>query len=192
MARENKKIDQDQADENATAALDERIEQVALQGGGALVASITGELLDCFKHVPKPYAQCNQGQQQDIFRRFETLAKVIVQQTAERIAAHDADRSVKCLVGDAKVGSEIKVDLKLAPVTQEHRDAAILFLAHARGRHVVVKMASADEYSTEEPEDPSQPDQADMPFHAGSDEVTDEDLAAEHLAEEETEVETTE
>lgn len=179
----NNEVDQDQADENAMAPLDERIEQVALQGGGALVASIVAELLDCYKHLPKPYAQATQGQQQDVFRRFESLAKTIVQQTAERIAAHDADRSVKCLVGKAVVDSEIKVDLKLAPVTQEHRDQAILFLAHARGRTVVVKMASADEYDTEEVEDPSIPDQNDLEFEAGSDEIADEPEAAEQEAE---------
>jgi hypothetical protein len=177
------KVDQDQADENAVQPLDERIGQVQLDGGGKLVASIVAELVDCYKHIPKPYAQATQGQQQDVFRRFETLAKTIVQQAAEQIAAHDADRSVMMVVGDAKVGSDIKVDLKLAPVTTEGRDAAILFLAHARGRMVMLRMASADEYDTEPLADPSEPDQADMAFEAGSDTIDeDQDGEAEQPA----------
>lgn len=173
MPREQE-IDQDQADENAIAPLDERIEQIMLANGGQLLASFVAELVDCYKHLPKPYAQANQGQQQDVFRRFEALGKTMIQQVAERIAAHDADRSVMMVVGDAKVGSDIKVDLKLAPVTTEGRDAAILFLAHARGRRVLLRMASADEYDTETALDPSEPDQRGMEFEAGSDTVEEE------------------
>lgn len=175
-------IDQDQADENAIKPMDERIAAVELAGGGQLVASIVAELVDCYKHIPKPYAQATQGQQQDVFRRLETLAKTVVQQTAEQIAAHDADRSVMMVVGDAKVGSDIKVDLKLAPVTTEDRDAAILFLAHARGRRVLLRMASADEYDTEPANDPSEPDQQDMAFEAGSDTIEDQGEEAQQPA----------
>ncbi len=160
--------DQDQADENAVAPLDEKIEGLTLQGGGQLVASVVTELVDIYKHIPKPYAAATQGQQQDVFRRLESLAKTVVQQIAEAIAAN-GENAVKCVVGDAKVGSDIKVDLKLAPVTSEERDAAILFLAHARGRHVVVKMASKDEFDSEPASDPSQADQNELGFEAGSD-----------------------
>jgi len=170
MPPKKDQVDQDQADENALAAMDERIEQVNLAGGGQLVASVVAELLDCYKHIPKPFAQATQGQQQDLFRRLETLGRSIVDQVAKQIAAHDADRSVVCVAGDAKIGSDIKVDLKLAPQTADTRDQAILFLAHARGRQVVLRMASADEYETEPLDDPSQPDQADLTFEAGSDE----------------------
>lgn len=170
--------DQDQADENATRPLDEKIEGLTLQGGGALVASVVTELVDIYKHIPKPYAQASQGQQQDVFRRLESLAKTVVQQIAEAIAAN-GENSVKCVVGDAKVGSDIKVDLKLAPVTTSERDAAILFLAHARGRTVMVKMASKDEFDAESPADPSQPDQSAMEFEAGSDTVEEEAETAE-------------
>lgn len=169
-----KTIDQDQADENAVAPLDERIEQLMLASGGALVASIVAELTDIWKHLPKPFAQATNAQQQDVFRRFEALAKELVGQTALAIANHDADRSIVCIMGDAKVGSDIKCDLKLAPQHVDVRDAAILFLAHARGRQVVVRMASADEYDTQAAIDPSEPDQADMGFEAGTDEISEE------------------
>lgn len=161
---------QDTADELAMEPLDAAIEAIELKGGGALVASIVAELLDCWRHLPKPYAQATNGQQQDVFRRFETLALAIVGQTAEKVAAHDAGRSVTCVVGKASIDSEIKVDLKVAPMVETDRDPAILFLAHARGKRVVLKMASADEYDTEPAHDPSEADQSDLGFEAGGDE----------------------
>jgi hypothetical protein len=174
-----KPLDQDQADENAMKPMDAAIDAIQLLGGGQLVASIVNELLDCWRHLPKPYADATEGQQQDVFRRFEGLAKTLVEQIAERIAA-GGENSVVCVLGDAKVGSDIKCDLKLAPLdTNEKRDAAILFLAHARGRRIVVKLASADQYDEEPAKDPSQPDQADLGFEAGSDTVEVEEPEAE-------------
>lgn len=164
------KSDAEGADEQAMAGMDTAIEGVELEGGGALKRTIVEALLAVHREIPRPWADATKAQQQDVFRRFDDLADVILDQTTRLVAEAGVDRSVICIAGKMTVDTDLKVQMEVAPTSAEKRDAALLFLSHARGRRVLIRMASPEEFDTEEALDPSQDDQNALPLDQSSDE----------------------
>lgn len=174
-------VDQDTADENAVASMDEAIEKLTLAAGGALLASFVAECVDMWKTLPKPFADATQGQQQDVVRRFEDFGRKALVQITQQVAAAGVDKSVTCTMGKVTVDDDIKAQLELVPGNQEDRDKGLMFLSHARNRQVVLRMASVSEFDSDPVADLSTPDQAAMPLDESSDQAP---LADPRVAEE--------
>lgn len=151
--------------------MDKVIENVTVEGGPKLVASVTAELVDMWKTIPKPFAQTNQEGQQDVFRRLEHMSKELVRQVVEQVAA-SGQQPIRCLMGKLAVADKITGTLTVAvDGDSEEETRALLLLHDCHGKYVMLTKASVEDYAGVEADDPSEPDQNDMPFDAGTDEI---------------------
>lgn len=166
----------------ATEALEAMAEAIDLgEDRGAIVARATAFLVELFKARPKPWGQMSQAEQRDVVAALETNAKELVRRIAETVAKNGAE-PVRCLLEGYTEKDGIKATLKVKPMDEDEEEAAVLALHRARGKFVLLTVASADDYHSTPARDESQPDQPALGFEAGTDEI---DLEASDLAEEE-------
>jgi NADH dehydrogenase/NADH:ubiquinone oxidoreductase subunit G len=145
---------------------------------GKVVATATAWVLELFKHRPKPWDQLSQQEQRDLASGIEHNVKELVRLVVEAVA-REGRTAVRCLaVGFQDQGEDIKVTLKVKALSAEDTEQAILTLHRSRGKHVLLTMASAEDYAEVPVADQSQPDQTDLGFEAGSDEVDLEEAAS--------------
>lgn len=115
------------------------------EDAGALVANASSFVVEMFKHRPKPWSQLSKAEQQDLIRGVEHNVHELVRQIAEAVVANGAE-PVRCLfVGFTDKGDDIKAELKLKALSKEDTEKAVLFFHRARGEHVMVTLASANE-----------------------------------------------
>lgn len=142
---------------------------------GALVAELHLAFLDLMKHQPKPWSALTQAEQRDLSARLEHHATETVRLVAEAIARNGRD-AVRCLlVGFVDKGEDMKVELKVKAHDKGELEQAVLGLHRARGKLVMLTVASVEDYRQTEIEDPSEPEQRALGFEAGSDEHPDDD-----------------
>lgn len=145
-------------------------------------ASIVNDLalhnLEQFKNRPKPWDQLSQGEQQDLFAALSANAKETVRRVVEALA-RDGREPIRALLEGYTEKDGIKVTLKVKTFSEDEALAAVVGLHKAQGKHVLITVASADDYDQNRT-DPSSPEQNELGFAAGSD-VTDEELAAPDL-----------
>lgn len=161
----------------AVEALEGMADQFALDGEdrGRIVATTTAWLVELFKARPKPWSQLSQHEQRDTVAALEHNAKELVREVVEALARQGRD-SIRCLcVGFTDKGEDIKVELKVKAAGREDTEAAVLGLHRARGKVVLLTVASADDYALHPADDQSEPDQPGLGFEAGSDEHEDEE-----------------
>jgi hypothetical protein len=164
----------------AQAEFDAMSEAIDLgEDGGKVVASATLWVIELFKRRPKAWDQLSQAEQRDLASGIEHNVKELVRHVVEAVARQGRD-PVRCLlVGFTDKGDDIKVELKVKAFTPEENEAAVLGLHRARGKHVLVTVASADDFHDEPARDESEPDQRPLEFESGTDEhpSDDSDLA---------------
>lgn len=170
----------------AQQAFDAMHEQIDLgDEAGAVVRTATAWVIELFKARPKPWDQLSQAEQRDLAAGVEQNVHELVRLLVEAIARTGSE-PVRCLfVGFTDKGDDIKAELKVKAFSKEETEQAVLAMHRARGKHVLVTVASADDFHSHAANDLSEPDQRALGFEAGSDEhpSDDSDLAAEHLVE---------
>lgn len=173
-----KKTEPDLEREGAEQVYD-RLELIAQENkleAATLVAGVRDWVLDLLRAQPKTWGQMLEGQQRDVAASIETNAKEIVTQIAEAIAAA-GHQPVRALVTKVTLGDDIVVTLKAKPFTEEETDQAVMALHKAHGKHVMITVASSQDYDGGEgPQIDA--DQPAMEFEAGNDHPDDDsDLA---------------
>lgn len=169
--------------ESAHESAIERMEQLGdelVLETGALIAGARDFLLDVIKSRPKPWSASSQAEQRDVAAACEQLATGLVRQIVEAVRADGRD-PVRVLLTKVTMGDDIQITGKLKPMSEEEEDLAVMALHHARGKHVLLTVASVDDYRAQHHEAETQPDERELPFESG-DEPSDSDLSAEHLA----------
>lgn len=163
----------------AQGRFDAMHEQIDLgEEAGLVVRNATDWVIELFKHRPKPWDQLSQAEQRDLIAGVEENVHELVRHVVEAIARTGRE-AVRCLfVGFTDKGDDIKAELKVKAFSKEETEAAVISLHRARGKHVLVTVASADDFHNSPANDRSQPDQPDLGFEAGSDEVDLEQAAA--------------
>jgi hypothetical protein len=178
-----KESDVDLSEEGHLTAI-ERMENLASDyeiATKALVPDVRDFLLDQIKARPKPWSATSQGEQRDVAAACEHAAVELVRKVVEAVAADSSRQPIRCLlVGYSDKADDIKVDLKVKALSEEEGVEAVVGLHRAKGKHVLVTVASVDDYRGDGREAETLPDQPDLSFEAGS-EITDEDLAGEDL-----------
>lgn len=166
----------------AQARFDAMHEQIDLgEEAGLVVRNATDWVIELFKHRPKPWDQLSQAEQRDLIAGVEENVHELVRHVVEAIARTGRE-AVRCLfVGFTDKGDDIKAELKVKAFSMEETEAAVISLHRARGKHVLVTVASADDFHNSPANDRSQPDQPDLGFEAGGYEhpADDSDLAGE-------------
>lgn len=152
----------------------DRMENMAvefeLEESGALVASVTAFLLEQIKSRPKPWSASSQGEQQDVFRACEHGARELVRKVVEAVA-RDKKEPIRALLEGYTEKDGVKATIKIKAHTPEEEEAAIIGLHRGVGKHILITIASVDDYNEQGAVDPSEPDQQGLGFEAGTDEA---------------------
>lgn len=123
------------------------------------IPSIRDALLEQFKHRPKPWSAMSEAEQRDCAHGLEDFATSLVRRIVEEVAAGPR-RSIRCLLESYTEKDGIKVAMKVQAFGESESENAVLFLHKARGKNVVVQLASIDELKGDRPAEimPNQPE----------------------------------
>lgn len=155
----------------------ERMENMATEtqlDTRSMVFDVRDFLLSQIKARPKPWSATSQDEQRDVAAACEHASQELVRKIVEGIAA-DERTNVRALLVKYDEGDDIKVTLKVKAFSPEETEAAIIGLHRARGKHVLITVASADDYKDGQREPEIDPDQPGLGFEAGTDEHPDDD-----------------
>lgn len=151
-----------------TAAID-RMENMATEAvlsDKMLVFDVRDFLLDQIKSRPKPWSGTSQGEQRDVAAACEHAAKELVRKVVEAIAAHGAD-PVRVLLTKVTIGDDIVIAGKVKTFDEDEENRAVELLHKARGKHVMLTVASADDYAQGNREAETMDDEPNLGFEAG-------------------------
>lgn len=142
--------------------------------GSALVSQTRDFLLDVIKSRPKPWKACSQAEQRDVAAACEHVAEGLIRQIVETIAAQDR-LPVRVLLTKVTIGDDIQINGKVKCIDAEEEDRAVGLLHHARGKHVMLTVASVDDYKQEHRAAETEPDERELPFESGEAEHPEDD-----------------
>lgn len=160
-----------------TAPVIERMETMASEAvlnTRSLVFDTRDFLLDQIKARPKPWSVTPFDEQRDVAAACEHAAKELVRKIVEAIAT-DNRTSIRALLESYSEKDGLKASLKIKTFDDEEALAAVVGLHRAVGKHVMITVASADDYAEERRDPDLEEDQRGLDFEAGSDEHPEDD-----------------
>ena len=133
----------------------------------SLVPDVRDFLLDQIKSRPKPWAATSNGEQHDVAAACEHAAVELVRKVVEAIRADPKSDPIRCLlVGFADKGDDIKVELRVKALSAEETVAAVIGLHKAKSKHVLLTVASVDDYRQDNREAALDDDEPPLDFEA--------------------------
>lgn len=135
---------------------------------GTLAGDVRDTLLDMFRTRPKTWSQMTEAEQQDIGRALEYAARQLVRGVVDTIRSDGHDEPVRAILEGYTDKGDIKATLKVKTIDGDDADRTILALHKARGKMVLITIASADDYFGERSALETDPDQPDLGFEAGA------------------------
>ncbi|HEX7824624.1 MAG TPA: hypothetical protein VF477_06985, partial [Mycobacterium sp.] len=93
----------------------------------------------------------------------------LVRKIVEAIAANGATAPVRVLLTKVTLGSDIVIAGKVKTMDTEEEDTAVATLHRAIGKHVMVTVATAEDYAGRPRDAETDPDQNDFGFEGGDD-----------------------
>jgi ribosomal protein S25 len=150
-----------------------RFEQL-IESGQINIGTIGGDLrdimLDIFRNRHKPWGALSKDEQHDVATAIDFAVKVVLRRVVAMIAA-DARPSISAQLVSHTNKGEGEIEGKIKMVGAD--DSAILALAHATGKTIMIVMADADPYLGQRRPPAIEEDQRALEFEAGSDGPTD-------------------
>jgi hypothetical protein len=140
----------------------------------SLVFDLRDGIIEFLKRMPKPWGITPFDQQQDIAAAAEHVAKEMVRRAVEAMAS-DGRTSIRALLESYTEKDGIKVTLKVKTFSEDEALAAVIGLHKAQGKHVLITVASADDYAEDRRDPPTMPDQPGLGFEAGTDDHPEDD-----------------
>lgn len=145
----------------------------------SLVWDVRDAMLEQFKRRPRPFGGLSQAEQRDVAASFEHAAQELVRKVVEAVAAN-GQVPVRVLLTKVTLGDDIVISGKVKTFSEDEEDVAVGLLHSARGKHVMLTVASKDDYQHGQREPETDADQRDMEFEAGAAHPADDsDLAGE-------------
>jgi hypothetical protein len=168
--------------EGAHTTAIERMEQNATDAtvdSRSLVPDVRDFILQTIKDRPKPWAATSNAEQRDVAAAVEHAATELVRKVIEAVRSAGSVAPIRCLlIGYADKGDDVKIDMKLKVVDPADTTKAIVALHEAKGKHVLVTVASVDDFRTDGREAELDDDEPPLNFEAGHP-GDDSDLAGE-------------
>ena len=150
----------------------ERIETIA-ETGELNVRTLAGDvrdmLIDMFKTRPKPWDQMTAAEQSDICKAIDYASREMVKGVVDEIRSEGAEAPVKAILEGYTDKGDIKATLKIKSAGSEDEANAIMSLHRARGKLVLITIASPEDYLGQRAEPAIDPDQNPLKFEAGTD-----------------------
>lgn len=134
--------------------------------GKSLVYDVRDFLLDTIKARPKPWSGTSQAEQRDVAAACENAGTELVRKIVEAVAARGIN-PVRVLLTKVSMGGDIVITGKVKTNDEQEEDAAVTILHKAIGKHVMLTVASIDDYRGEGSEVPTDPDQPGFGFEGG-------------------------
>jgi hypothetical protein len=153
-----------------TAAID-RMEAMATEAvlnDKSMVYDVRDFLLDQIKSRPKPWSATSNGEQRDVAAACEHAAREVIRKIIEGVAANGKE-PIRVLLTKVTLGDDIVIAGKVKTFAEDEEDRAVALLHSARGKHVMLTIASVDDYSSNATEASTDPDQPGLGFEAGGD-----------------------
>jgi len=169
-------------------ALDRAIETMEanveawVASSASLVADVRDLMLEPIKHRPKPWKLMNPGEQRDLAASCEQQAQELVRKVVETIAA-GGRQGVRVFLKKVSLGEKIEISGEVR-ATADEEDDAVMLLHHARGKNVMLTVASKDDYQADHREAETDEEEPELGFEAGGEEVGDDILSGEDLIDE--------
>jgi len=136
----------------------ERLESLALNAeftSGTLVGDIRDVLIDTFKNRPKPWSQLSEGEQRDLAKALENVAKTVIKKTVLVVAEQDEISVTATVKGYSAKGGVFKIN---AEARGDEDTAQQLF--GMDGHDVVIMSADSQRFTGQRKDPEVQPDQA--------------------------------
>lgn len=130
----------------------ERMEAAAsavMLEAGRLVDGLQLAILEQIKLRPRPWKETSEDEQRDVIAACLHAAKELVRKTVETVVetvAGNGTGAVRVLLTKINIGDDIVISGKVKVADPTNEDAAVTMLHHARGKHVLVMPASADDF----------------------------------------------
>lgn len=135
----------------------------------SMVFDVRDFLLNTIKARPKPWSATSQAEQRDVAAACEHAATEVVRKIAEAVSARGVD-PVRVLLTKLTMGSDMVIAGKVKAMDPEEEDRAVTILHRAIGKHVMLTVASADDYKLTGREAETDPDEPGFGFEGDGDE----------------------
>jgi hypothetical protein len=158
--------------EGAHATAIDRMEAMAtdaILSDKALVYDARDFLLDQIKSRPKPWSGTSNAEQRDVAAACEHAGRELIRKIVEAIAARGQQDPVRVLLTKVTIGDDIVIAGKVKTNEESEENRAVDVLHKARGKHVMLTVASVSDFEGENREAATDPDQNPLEFEAGSD-----------------------
>lgn len=130
-------------------------DELVLADDKRLVEDIRDFLLDVIKTRPKPWSATSQAEKRDVAAACEHSASELVRKVVEAIAARGVD-PVRVLLTKVAMGNDIVITGKVKAFDPHEEHKAISILHGALNKHVMLTVATKDDYSSGEESDESE------------------------------------
>ncbi len=162
---ENGTADAEEQHSRAVEGMNNITEQMEISTG-EMVYDVRDFLLEQIKARPKPWSSTSQGEQRDVAAACEHAAKEVVRKIVEAVAARGAT-PVRVLLTKVTLGADMVIAGKVKTFSPEEENAAVDTLHKAIGKHVLLTVASADDYTGGGREAQTDEDEPPLDFEAG-------------------------
>lgn len=134
-----------------------------------LVFDVRDAMVEFVKRRPKPWSASSPAEQRDVFAKAEQVAQELVRVVCEAVASRGQE-PVRVLLDKVSLGEAIQITGKVKTNSAEEEDRAVMILHHARGKHVMLTVASKDDYQQGGRAADVPVEEPGLPFAAGDEE----------------------
>lgn len=139
-----------------------------------LAGDVRDTMLELFRSRPKPWSAMTEAEQNDVVRALEYASRELVLKAVDAIRSTGTESPIRAILESYNEKDGIKAALKIKTMGEQDGEAAVLALHKARGKMVLVTLASADDYLGDRGDPAILPDQSGLDFEAGADDADDE------------------
>lgn len=133
-----------------------------------MVGQVRDLLMTLLRSQDRLPHQKSEAEQRDTATACQDIADTIIGKIAEVIAANGR-QPIRALMGKVAMGDSIAISMVAKPLSPEDENASLLALRHAYGKHVVILVASADEFKDDLGEPAIDADEPALSFDADHD-----------------------
>lgn len=151
-------------------------DELELTDSKRLVEEVRDFLLDTIKARPKPWSATSQAEKRDVAAACEHNAGELVRKIVEAVASRGVE-PVRVLLTKVAMGNDIVITGKVKAFDPHEEHKAISVLHGALNKHVMLTVATKDDYSSgEESEESEDYDEPDFGFESEDEEDEDDEV----------------
>lgn len=136
-------------------------------GKSQLVYDVRDFMVDVIKSRPKPWSGTPAAEQKDVYAACEHNARELIRRVVEIVASEGLE-PVRVLLTKVNLGEKITITGEVKTFGDEDADKAVMTLHHARGKHVMLTVATVEDYAQNHRSEDVDQDEPDFSFEGES------------------------